>query len=494
MSGVSTNKSTVQPGLLSHFSFDWIFHNGNTDYLNMKPTTSWILVIVTIAAVLLSSFHRANAQRQQQPAGQRKNPAAFWANRGGGKGKNQPTAPLVVPDATVAAKNNNHLKSLAIAGKLAGFFGTLKKARLQPILKGLHVAFEATDILWLGAIGWLTEPIAKLCFHWFGETEDDYKHSITAKIANMVSEIAKVSVVVYFLDMISVVAHKIGFHIPSGLNDQLAKLCYTLWGFRRIRQIKNWWINHVVFRRHTTDEEVENNVKAQVTNRLLDGVMAVFLAFFIQDIFQVTMGKGLQSIFAVGGLSTVILSLASKDVAQMIVSGLVINSGDKFIVGENIELGDGTSGTVQKLGIFELQLRGGDGVVIRIPNGQVVNQRVKNLSRTAESMVKQTLWFKYDDIEKLPATLESIKAEIVSSCPELITDGSRPFRAHWVAFEDDHLEAVVQAHFKIKPNTDRYHEARQQLLQAVARAVHGAGLEFALPTSAVKDLNPKQQC
>lgn len=49
---------------------------------------------------------------------------------------------------------------------------------------------------------------------------------------------------------------------------------------------------------------------------------------------------------------------ASADVAQMLLSGFVIQSSDKYVEGETIRLGDGTTGTILHMGAFEMQIRG----------------------------------------------------------------------------------------------------------------------------------------
>ena len=78
----------------------------------------------------------------------------------------------------------------------------------------------------------------------------------------------------------------------------------------------------------------------------------------------------------------------------------------------------------------------------------------------------------------MPALLQNIKNEIKASCPKLITDGSRSFRAYWANFEADHLQVVVDAHFMIKPIGSEYHENRQNVLEAIYRAVKKTGVHF----------------
>lgn len=129
---------------------------------------------------------------------------------------------------------------------------------------------------------------------------------------------------------------------------------------------------------------------------------------------------------------------------------------------------------------------GNDEVVIKIPNSQLADQRVSNLSRLSKSQVKQALWFAYEDIDRLPEIIKQIKLEIKENCPSLITDGSRPFRVHWRDYKDDHVEVVVDCHFQHPPSSDEYWDTRQSVLLAIARAARDVGVPFDIPNVRVK--------
>jgi small-conductance mechanosensitive channel len=111
---------------------------------------------------------------------------------------------------------------------------------------------------------------------------------------------------------------------------------------------------------------------------------------------------------------------------------------------------------------------------------------MSNLSRLKKSQVKQTLWFNYDVIDKLPALIKDIKSEIIDSCPNLIKDGSRPFRVSWTNYKDTHLELVVNCHFRHPPSTDIYWDTRQDVLLAVGRAAKKANIRFEIPSVRVQ--------
>lgn len=154
---------------------------------------------------------------------------------------------------------------------------------------------------------------------------------------------------------------------------------------------------------------------------------------------------------------------------------------DAIAVGDVIHMGDGTDGVITKIGLVDLEVRGFDNIVTRIPNSQVVNQRVSNLSRVTVSQVKETLRFNYSDLSKLPKVLDDIKEEIKMSCDKLISDGSKAFFALLTKYESDHVQAVVNTHFNIPPATLDNAKNRQQVILAIARAMEKNGVEFALP-------------
>jgi small-conductance mechanosensitive channel len=160
-----------------------------------------------------------------------------------------------------------------------------------------------------------------------------------------------------------------------------------------------------------------------------------------------------------------VFSLASKDLAENIVGGLVLQAWDAFDVGDDVKLGDGTEGTVKKIGLVETEIIGYDSINVRIPNAQL-SQRISNLSRIKRSRVKQPLRFKYSDLDKLPDVLKAIKKEIQADCPKLITVG-QPFQAVLTQYEPDHIQAVVNCHLKLPRTSESYNRQQMPIAKAV---------------------------
>lgn len=122
-----------------------------------------------------------------------------------------------------------------------------------------------------------------------------------------------------------------------------------------------------------------------------------------------------------------------------------------------------------------------DDLVMKIPNSQLIHQRITNISKAKRSQVKQVLRFKYSDLKKIPAILQEIKEETKTSCPKLISDGSAIYRAVITSYEPDHVQALVNFHFEIPAETEASNRNRQEALLAIARVLEKHSVEFALP-------------
>lgn len=98
------------------------------------------------------------------------------------------------------------------------------------------------------------------------------------------------------------------------------------------------------------------------------------------------------------------------------------------------------------------------------------------------SQVKQSLSFAYNYLHDIPDLVKDIKKEIAETCSSVITDESRPLRVTWVGYTPTSLEVVVNCKLKVPPASGAYHEARQEIMEAIARVVKRKGVEFAPPT------------
>lgn len=327
------------------------------------------------------------------------------------------------------------------------------------------------------------------------EFEDTYTYHALKRI----SQAAKIGAAIYTVDCVAVMLNAMGFQYrqQAGFSQKAGKITVTVWAATQLSRFKRFlidrWMENQKIRQakrvsklgpganpmDTTFEPVH----AKLLDRALSAVLWVVTAGHVLDMLNIDVGTSVKSLLAFGGVGTVIVSLATKDLATQVVSGMVLSTSDRFYEGDEIELGDGTHGIIQSMGLMHTDLRGGDEIITRIPNTQIATQRARNISRVHKSQVKQTLWFGYKDVMKMEDVVREIKEEIRSTCgSDLILDGTRPFRVNWRDFKEDHLEVVVDCHFNMKPVGDKYLENRQRVLEAIARAVDRLNVEFTLPS------------
>jgi small-conductance mechanosensitive channel len=372
------------------------------------------------------------------------------------------------------------LETSTLAGQISPLIQKflLSKAQRQAIWSGIRHVAKFSDICFLVVLGWALVPTLTLPYErWMSSPNTPHFRSTkTYHVADSLSQVAKLAMLVYVVDMIKIFLLGAGFGIPRGerLTHAFSYIVYTIWATSRLSDFKKYLLYEMT---------KESEGRLQVFNRLVDSLLFLCALFLILDILKLEMGLAVRGVFAFGSVGTLIFSLASKDIAANWLYGIILSASDRIYEGDSVQLHkSGFSGTVARLGWLETVFRGSDEVMITLPNSQLLSEQVCNLSRIHQSQVKQTLRFPFSDSEKLPQLLQDIKTEIRSHCPSVITDGSRPFRCYWTDYADDHLEVVVDSHFRVKPVGDAYHENRQRVLLAIDQAVKKNNMEFHTPS------------
>lgn len=153
----------------------------------------------------------------------------------------------------------------------------------------------------------------------------------------------------------------------TGLGDKLGDFLII-----RLRQI---WENYNLF---DAGEITRRSLRISTNVATLQGVKtAVVYVVRISYIFN-TLGVPVSSIFALGGLLALAISLGSQNVIKDIINGLLILWEDQFGIGDIIQIGEYT-GMVESMSLRITQLRNPEGCLITIPNSSII--KVSNLTR-----------------------------------------------------------------------------------------------------------------
>eukprot|EP00977_Amphora_coffeiformis_P007028 scaffold1522_cov166-Amphora_coffeaeformis.AAC.6 len=322
------------------------------------------------------------------------------------------------------------LEDIMASGTFAGsslvpFFKRLflSKEEFQALLDTLGRAVHVEDMIIMAFIGWMTVPSIRWPYQNFSMIKPmtPFKSSLIYFLADHLQQIARIALLVYFVDILKMICIGLGFNFcrMHTFPHAFAQIAYTWWITNRIAVAKKKALRKYV------SHYPETFGRMQIVNRLANAALIVVAGFIVLNILQVEMGVAMHSILALGSISTLAVGIASQGIFSQILNGLLLVSSDRIYEGDVVRWGNKLEGTIVKLGWMETIVRGSDETMVSVPNNDLVKQQVSNLSRVRLSQVAQTLRFKLKDADAIPALLDSIKKEILHVCPAVITDGSR---------------------------------------------------------------------
>jgi len=184
------------------------------------------------------------------------------------------------------------------------------------------------------------------------------------------------------------------------------------------------------------------------------------------------LGLNITPLLAGAGVVGLAVGFGAQALVKDIVSGVFFLLDDAFRLGEYIDVGD-TLGTVEKISIRSLQLRGAKGPVHIVPYGEI--HKLTNHSRDWV-IVKLRFTVPYDtNVEKVRKIFKKIGIEMMQN-PEYAEDMLQPFKSQGVADVND-VGIVVRGKFTAKPGTQFM--MRKEIFSRVQEAFEANGIQFA---------------
>lgn len=367
----------------------------------------------------------------------------------------------------------------------------IKMTRAASFMKQVAQVLHWQGLSFFWGVGWFLVPLMEQPYQNYvqdtnGEDANNnnptksYKNSKFRIVMDHISQASKIAFSVYVVDALRMAVQALGVtatNLPLPMDKiprAYLRVAYTFWGVDRLAALKR---HYVAYKTNSHPERLP--AKLQLFNRAVDVALYSVGFFTVVAITKTDLGAATKGLVALGSFGTLAISLATQNVASQVVSGLFLDLTNRLKKGDKVRFGkDGGNLKVERMGWLHTVMRGPDDVKVNVPNKALVDKEVSNLSRAKTSSVKQQLKFQYGDVDKLPDLMETIKEEIEASCPTVITDGSRPFRAHFENFGSK-LEVTVDAHFHLEPATHEYYDNRQEVLLAIKRATEKHHVEFA---------------
>ncbi len=202
-----------------------------------------------------------------------------------------------------------------------------------------------------------------------------------------------------------------------------------------------------------------------------------------------TLGFSISGVLAFGGIGGIAIGFAAKDLLANFFGGLMIYLDRPFAVGDWIRSPDrDIEGTVEYIGWRLTRIRSFDKRPIYIPNGIFSTIAVVNPSRMSHRRIKETIGIRYDDIDRMQAITDAVKA-MLREHPEI--DDSQTLMVNFNSFALSSVDFFIYT-FTHTTNWVHFHEIKQDVLLKISDIIAQHGAEIAFPTSTVHVPDPLQ--
>lgn len=214
----------------------------------------------------------------------------------------------------------------------------------------------------------------------------------------------------------------------------------------------------------------------QVVSFLKDLFSVIIWVTSIICILAIVFHVNVTSIVAGAGIAGLAIAFAAQETLQNIFGSISIFSEKPFIVGDIIEV-DGVIGKVDKVGFRSTRVRALDKSYLTIPNKNIVNNRINNITKRTSRRVQFLLGVEYSTP---PETIDKIVAECRTYLEEKTSKIDVPI-VQFFGFGASSLDIWVDYYLE-DPDWAIYLQQRHEIMMGIMKIVTGNGASFAFPS------------
>jgi len=203
---------------------------------------------------------------------------------------------------------------------------------------------------------------------------------------------------------------------------------------------------------------------------VLFGGALILLSYFNVNITAALAGLG------VGGIA---VALAAQKTLENVIGGVSIIADQAVRVGNFVKVGT-TMGTVEDIGLRSTRIRTMDRTLVSIPNGQISNERLEDMSYRDKFWLHPVLSLRY---ETTPAQMRSVLGAIRNLLLEQARVEQDSVRVRFLGFGSSSLDVEVFAYIRVLDFSD-FLEIQENLLLRIMDTIQAAGTRMALPSQA----------
>jgi MscS family membrane protein len=188
---------------------------------------------------------------------------------------------------------------------------------------------------------------------------------------------------------------------------------------------------------------------------------------------------GINATTALAGLGVggIAVALAAQKTLENVIAGVSLISDKAIRVGDFLRV-SGTLGTVTDIGLRSTRIRTLDRTVVNVPNGQIANASLENLSLRDQFWFHHTVRLTY---ETTVTQLRSILAGLTNLLLRSSAVEESSARVRFLGFGESSLDSEIFAYVYARDWPD-FLRLQEELLLQVMDLVEAAGARIALPS------------
>ena len=214
---------------------------------------------------------------------------------------------------------------------------------------------------------------------------------------------------------------------------------------------------------------------------LSKSLKATVVVLAIVQVAQTLSGKEITSILAGLGIGGLAIALAAQDTIKNFFGSIVLLADKPFTIGDRINV-DGHDGPVETVGMRSTQIRTLDGHLVTIPNGEMANKTIWNISKRPYIRKIFNLGLPYDTspskVREAKAIVEELLHNHEGMNPEF------PPKIYFNDFADSTLNLICIFWYH-PPAYWEFLAFTEKLNLNILTRFNSAGIEFAFPTQTI---------
>jgi MscS family membrane protein len=177
------------------------------------------------------------------------------------------------------------------------------------------------------------------------------------------------------------------------------------------------------------------------------------------------------------GVGGIAVALAAQKTLENVIGGISLILDKVVLVGDRLKVG-GIDGTVEDLGLRSTRIRTFDRTVISVPNGQIANMTLENMSTRDKFWFHPIIGLDYaTTTTQLDAALEGIRG-LMRASRHIERDS---VRVSFLRLGASALEVEVSAYIVTRRPAE-FFKFQEELLLRIMQCVKSAGVKLATPS------------